>query len=282
MIREYMFKDKMQLVDIVRQGIMIDEKDINFITDNSNKIIVFDDNEAGIIGFSTFRIWGKDKNKVDIYTYVVPSSRKKGIGTLLYYEIMKNADEINLKFISTRIKVDKDDATSFYKKLGYERWYVELDLHYYGSEQPKSDLKFVPYEDKYFEQYAEGLRTSFYELRKTNDFQPYLCCELNEEKRKEFLDNKDNLFLLLDNEKLIASIIVNNNGLLDDLFVLQSYQCKGYGKKIVQFAINKAIKNGSNCISLVAIDWNTRALNLYQSLGFNVVQTTHYYRLFVE
>jgi len=281
MIREYNLNDKMQLVDIVRQGIMTDEKDINFTIDNSNIIIVFDDKEAGIIGFSTFRIWGKDKNKADIYTYVVPSSRKKGIGTLLYHEIMKNTNDINFKFISTRIKVDKDDATIFYKKLGYEKWYGELELHYHGTEQPKSDLQFVLYEDKYFEQYAEGLRTSFYELRKTNDFQPYLCCELNEEKRKEFLDNKDNLFLLLDNEKLIASIIINNNGLLDDLFVLPSYQGKRYGKKIVQFAINQAIKNGSNCISLAAIDWNTRALNLYQSLGFNIVQTTHYYRLFL-
>jgi len=281
MIREYNLKDKMQLVDIVRQGIMIDEKDINFITDNSNKIIVFDDKELGIIGFSTFRLWGEDKNKADIYTYAIPCSRRKGIGTLLYNEIMKNTDDINLIFISTRIKVDKDDATFFYKKLGYEKWYVELDLYYHGSEQPKSDLKFVPYEDKYFEQYAEGLRTSFYELRKKNDFKPYVCCELNEEKRKEFLDNKNNLFLLLDSEKLIASINVNNNGLLDDLFVLPLFQGNGYGKKIVQFAINQAIKNGSNSISLVAIDWNTRALNLYQSLGFNIVQTTHYYRLFV-
>lgn len=281
MIREYNFQDKIQLFDIVRQEIMITEEDINFITDNSNKIIVFDHNEAGIIGFSTFRTWGKDKNKADIYTYVVPSSRKKGIGTKLYHEIMKNSDKINLKFISTRIKVDKDDSTSFYKKLGYEKWYVELDMHYHGSEQPKSDLKFVPYEEKYFEQYAQGLRTSFYELRKANDFQPYFCCELDEEKRKEFLDNKANLFLLLDNEKLIASIAVYNNGLIDDLFVLQSYQGNEYGKKTVQFAINKVIENGSNCISLSAIDWNTRAINLYRSLGFSIVQTTNYYRLFI-
>ncbi|MGN6711456.1 GNAT family N-acetyltransferase [Anaerocolumna jejuensis] len=280
MIREFNAEDKKQLVDIVKQGIMIDVDDINFITDNSNKIIVYDDNEAGILGFSTFRIWGTDNNKADIYTYVVPGSRKKGIGTLLYHEIMKNVDDINLEFISTRIKLDKNDATSFYTKLGYEKWYVELVLHYLGSEQPKSSLNFIQYEDKYFEQYAEGLRTSFYELRKSNDFQPYLCCELNEEKRKEFLDNKENLYLLLNNEKLIASVNVDNNGSIGDIFVLPSYQGKGYGKKLMQFAINKAIRYGSNCISLSAIDWNTRALNLYQSLGFDIVQTTHYYRLF--
>lgn len=282
MIREFRIEDKKQLVDIVKQGIMIDEEDIKFITDNSNKIIVFDDKKAGILGFSSFRIWGKDKNKADAYTYIVLSSRRKGIGTLLYNEILKNVDDNNLEFISTRIKIDNNDAASFYKKLGYEKWYVELDLYYHGSEQPKSNLKFVPYEDKYFEQYAEGLRTSFYELRKSNDFQPYLCCELNEEKRKEFLDNKENIFLLLNNEKLIASVIVCNNGFIGDIFVVPSYQGKGYGKKTMQFAINKAIGYGSNCISLSAIDWNTRALNLYQSLGFNIVQTTYYYRLFIE
>lgn len=280
MIRDYNAEDKRQLVDIVRKGIIIDVEDINFITDNSNKIIVFDDSEAGILGFSAFRIWGKDKNKADIHTYVVPNSRKKGIGTLLYREIMKHVDEINLEFISTNIKLDKNDTTSFYTKLGYEKWYVELVLYYHGLEQPKSNLNFVQYEDKYFEQYAEGLRTSFYELRRSNDFQPYLCCELNEEKRKEFLDNKENLFLLLNNEKLIASVIVYNNGSIDDMFVLPSYQGKGYGKKSMQFAINKAIEYGGNCISLNTIEWNTKAVNLYRSLGFDIEQTTHYYRLF--
>lgn len=160
-------------MNLVEQEIIIDVGDINSIIDNSNKIIVFDDNEAGILGFSTFRIWGKDKNKADIYTYVVPDSRNKGIGTLLYH--------------------------------------------------------------------AEGLRISFYELRKLNDFQPYLCCELNEEKRKEFLDNKENLFLLLNNEKLVASVIVYKNGFIGDMFVLPSYQGKGYGKKSMQFDINKDI-----------------------------------------
>ena len=193
---------------------------------------------------------------------------------------MKYTAEVNLNFINTRFRVDKDDATLLYKKLGYEKWYGGHDLFYNGSEQPKSDLRFVSYEDKYFEQYAEGLRTSFYEMRKENDFRPYFCCELNKEKREEFLNNKDNLFLLLDNEKLIASVIVYNNGNLDDVFVVPSYQGKGYGKIIVQFAINKAINGGINNIRLRAIEWNKRALNLYRSLGFDIVQTTHYYRLF--
>jgi GNAT superfamily N-acetyltransferase len=123
MIRDFSIEDKEQLVKIVKQGIVIEEEDINYINGEDIKIIVYDDNETGLLGFSSFRIWGKDKNKADVYTYVVPSSRRQGIGNLLYNEIMKYTAEINLNFISTRFRVDKDDASLLYKNLGYEKWY---------------------------------------------------------------------------------------------------------------------------------------------------------------
>ncbi|MEA4919978.1 MAG: GNAT family N-acetyltransferase [Clostridiaceae bacterium] len=280
MIREFNINDKAQLIDIVRQDIMIGDEDINFVVDNSNKIIVYDNGQGGILGFSTFRIWGKDKNKADIYTYVATASRRKGIGTLLYREIIKNADSRKLQFVSSRMKEDK--ANAFYEKMGYKKWYVGLDLYYDGAKQPESDLNFVNYEDKHFTQYAEGLRASFYDMRKANDFEPYLCCELSEEKRKEFQSVKDNLFLLFDNKELIASVIVFNNGNIGDVFVTTPYQGKGYGKKVMWFAINKAMEKGNSHPALDAIDWNVRALNLYQSLGFKIKQATDYYRLFLQ
>lgn len=135
MIREFCIKDKEQIVKIVKQGIMIDEQDIiDYITAENIRIIVYD-NGTELLGFSSFRIWGKDKNKADVDTYIVPGSRRKGIGTLLYNETMKYTAGINLKFVSARFRVDKDDATSFYKNLGYEKWYGEHDLIYSGSEQ---------------------------------------------------------------------------------------------------------------------------------------------------
>jgi GNAT superfamily N-acetyltransferase len=112
MIREYRSEDKEQLVKIVKQGIVIDEQDIiDYITSEGIRIIVYNDNETGLLGFSSFRIWDKVEKKIDVDTYVVPSSRRKGIGTLLYNEIMKYVAEVNFLFISTRFRVDKDDAT---------------------------------------------------------------------------------------------------------------------------------------------------------------------------
>ncbi|WP_407654795.1 GNAT family N-acetyltransferase [Clostridium tagluense] len=77
----------------------------------------------------------------------------------------------------------------------------------------------------------------------------------------------------------MASAIVNNSGFLDDIFVIQSYQGKGYGRLITQFAINNAISKGFNKIETSVVEWNARALKLYQSLGFSKIQTTHYYQL---
>jgi len=211
---------------------------------------------------------------------VLPSERRKGIGTSLYREIIKNIDGLTLEFISSRVKADEENTVAFYQNLDYQTWYVELDLIYAGSKQPETNLNFVPYEDQYFEQYAQGLRTSFYELRVKNDFQPFFCCELDEEKRKEFLDNKDNLYLLFENEHLVSSVMVLDNGRIEDLFVTSLAQGNGYGKKTMQFAINKAIENECHPISLSAIEWNSRAVNLYLSLGFEITQTTRFERLY--
>jgi GNAT superfamily N-acetyltransferase len=283
MIRDYKLEDKDELIKIIRQGIVIDEQDIfEYFTDDDIKIIVYDHSEEGIQGFSCVKLWNGTENKADVLLYVVPDARRKGIGTLLYNQIMKQEYGVKLTFIKTLFRVDKDDATFFYKGLGYKKWYGMHDLYYNGSVHPKSDLQFVAYEDKYFEQYAEGLRKSFYEMRKVHDFQPHLCCELNNEKREELLKNKEQIFLLINNETLIASAIVNDNGFLDDIFVIPSYQGKGYGGLITQFAINKAISKGINKIETSVVEWNARAFKLYQSLGFSKIQTTHYYKLVKE
>jgi GNAT superfamily N-acetyltransferase len=281
MIREFRSEDKEQLAKIVKQGIVIVGQDnVDFITGEADRIIVYDDNEIGLLGFSSLRMWGIDKKNGEVITYVVPSSRRKGIGTLLYNEIMRYADKLKLNLIDTVFRVDKDDATLLYKRLGYEKWYGMHYMHYNGSEQPKSDMKFVSYEDKYFEQYVEGLRTSFYEMRRVHDFQPHLCCEFSKEKREELLSSKDNILLLLINGNFAASVKINDDGSLGPIFVVPSYQGKGYGRIITQFAINEAIHRSINNITLDVVEWNVRALNLYLSLGFSIIQTTHYYRLF--
>jgi ribosomal protein S18 acetylase RimI-like enzyme len=280
MIRKFQNEDKEKLIKILKQGIaIVGQNSIDFINE-ADRIIIYDEHETGVLGFSSLMRWGPDKLNGKIVIYVVPNSRKKGIGTLLYSEIMKYADECNLNLIDTEFRVDKDDATLFYKKLGYKKWFGLHEMHYNGSEQPKSDMNFVSYEDKYFEQYIEGLRNSFYEMRRVHDFQPHLCCEFSQKKRDELLSSKDNIFLLLVNGDFVASasVKVDDKDSLGPIFVVPSYQGKRYGRIITQFAINEAINRNINNINLEVVEWNKRAVNLYISLGFDIIQTTHTYR----
>jgi len=152
-----------------------------------------------------------------------------------------------------------------------------LDEAYSGARQPECDMEFINYESQYFEQYVEMLRRSFYEMRKCNDFEPYNCCEPDDAKRKELEENKDSIYLLMEDGKLAASVIINKNK-IDDVFVVPDYQGKGIGRKLMQFAINKVIDSGNDFVELSAIAWNQRALHLYESVGFNIVKAIHYLR----
>jgi ribosomal protein S18 acetylase RimI-like enzyme len=75
-----------------------------------------------------------------------------------------------------------------------------------------------------------------------------------------------------------ASVKKDDKDTLGPIFVVPSFQGKGYGRVITQFAINEALRRGINNIYLEVVEWNTRAINLYTSLGFEIIQTAHNYR----
>lgn len=151
-------------------------------------------------------------------------------------------------------------------------------MYYKGTYQPVSDMEFVPYEDKYYEQYVKCIQDCFYQLRKENDIKPYVV-PYNEEDRERILKRKEFINIAVKNEELIASFDLEN-GYLDSIVVSPSFQGNGYGKKTTQCAINKALSQESQLIHLGVIEWNTNARNLYSSLGFEIVQTVHVYRQF--
>lgn len=277
MIREFKVEDKDKLIKIIKKGFLIDEADIISELESEDKeLIVYD--KDGIRGFGYIKISNKETKKYNIKVYVEPQWRRKGIGTEIYKEISKYLEKVKANSLVTEFRVDEDDPTSFYKKLGYKKWFGCHEMHYKGTVQPEVDIEFVPYEDKFYEENAKLGQECFYELRKENDIQPYLC-PINDQDREYTLKFKDNIYIAFHNEEIIACIVVNN-GYLDGITVKPSYQGKGYGKKVTQFGINKALSQDAKLISLSVVEWNKKAENLYKSLGFEIVQTVHFYRQF--
>lgn len=279
MIRDYKREDLDQLKEIMKEGYLIDDKSIeNYFENDYSKTFVYDD--GAIKGVVMASMKDKEKKECFVLVYTKPSERRRGIGRDLYSRIHEYLHEIKPNMVYLKFRADGDNPTKFFADLGFKKWFGIHDMHYRGDLQPEPDLTISPYQEEFFLQYAKGIDDCFYEMRKENDIKPYYCSPPTDENRQNVLEEKDNIFLALDGDKLIASAIVKKDGYLDDIFVIPEYQGKGYGRKITEFAINKALSYNPQVISLGVVEWNTKAANLYEALGFERIQTTHYYRQF--
>jgi len=279
-IREFNPEDKDNIIEILRNGFILDESDINsFFQDQNRKLLVYD--EGGIWGFGYLKNTNKESKEYCILIYVHPHWRKKGIGTALYNNLTSSLKKLDPNLLTTYFRVGKEDFQGFYRKLGYKRWWGCHEAYYRGTHRPNVDLNFVNYEDKYFNSYTKLIQEGFYELRKENDIKPYKC-DFNKKYREYLLNNKGDIYLLLNKDYIMATAVVQQ-GYLDNIVVAPEYQGQGLGKKVTQFAINKALeKVPAESIHLTVLTWNKKALKLYMDLGFEVLHTVDFYRQFCD
>lgn len=54
---------------------------------------------------------------------------------------------------------------------------------------------------------------------------------------------------------------------LEDLFVLESHRGKCYGKMLLSYLANIAIKENCTRFEWIVLDWNTPSINFYKSFG---------------
>lgn len=54
---------------------------------------------------------------------------------------------------------------------------------------------------------------------------------------------------------------------LEDLFVLEQYRGKGYGKKLLAYLAEIAIKEDCSRFEWIVLDWNTPSIEFYKSLS---------------
>jgi len=54
---------------------------------------------------------------------------------------------------------------------------------------------------------------------------------------------------------------------LEDLFVLEDYRGKSYGKKLLAYLANIAVKEDCSRFEWIVLDWNTPSINFYKSFG---------------
>jgi len=142
---------------------------------------------------------------------------------------------------------------------------------YYGSKFKNVKITPKKYRNEYFEDEINLESELFYELRRSNNIIPFKLKDSTEleleEIRKFFIDNKETFLCVLENKKLIASILYINN-YIQCLAVEPSFQRNGLGTELTKYVVNKILDQGNKKIELDVLEGNEIAIKMYKKLGF--------------
>ncbi|MBU3133746.1 GNAT family N-acetyltransferase [Clostridium gasigenes] len=271
MIRNINSDDIYKVIELLKTEIGdFNEKElIEKLKCDTSSILVYEcDNK--IVGVSA-TIANNKVEKGEVTIYVSEAYRRRGIGGKLFSKAIDYLEGKHINNIETEIRTEKIYSGDFFINRGFRKWFGYHKMMYCG-EKVESDLQLINYDNKYYDCYKNVYEDCFFELRSALGFKPTRACYSAD----ELIKNKDNIFLFLDGKDLIGSVSLINNE-IDDLIVNEKYQGNGYGKKLLNFAINYYQNNDVENINLGVAQWNDKAIKLYTSVGFKVVVSSEVY-----
>lgn len=144
---------------------------------------------------------------------------------------------------------------------------VVYEMRYDDLETAEPDITCVPFEDSYFDEYMTIYNDCFYNMRKALDIKPYNWYS----EYWQIEEKADSIYLLLKNEKIIGAVACYDNE-IDDLIVGRAFQNKGYGKRLLQWAMHMIRSQSDEPIILHVAEWNKKAISIYQQAGFVITK----------
>ena len=133
---------------------------------------------------------------------------------------------------------------------------------------PPREISCIPFDEKYLEQYKSMYNAAFRPMREALDIKPY---DWYQDSRK-ILDKASDIYILVTENDLIGSVACYGNE-IDDLFVSDSFRNKGYGKKLLIWAIDHIASQGYSDMVIHVAEWNQNAVRMYSDEGFEIVKT---------
>jgi len=178
------------------------------------------------------------------------------------------------------------EALNFYKEKGFKDWFGAKHMEFKGGTFEKNNLIYRNFVEEDFEMYNNLCGEAFRPLREANDIKPFnfftgVLPEDKEKIKKGNIENKDSIYLFYDKDEYVGSAIIADDD-VDNVYVNPSLQGRGYGRKIMEAAINIALEKNFKEIKLGVLEWNIKAYNLYKSLGFEEYDGFKFQRMFIN
>jgi ribosomal protein S18 acetylase RimI-like enzyme len=281
MIRDYKQTDIDEIVRIYTLEYKAMPEEIEVLK-SASKILVYEENDIiqgfshmGINGGSCYLEMGAASNEL-----IMP------VGLLLWDDMKKVFSEKSINFIKTFHVKDNLEWQQFFNRIGFEYWNSVYRLSYEGLKFDEPDICAVKYEDKHYEDKIRLESEAFAVLREQNEIQPYnwylsASKEALEDNRKRTYENREYIYLFFEGNEMIGASMVKNAE-IDLLFVNIKYQGKGYGRKILEFTVNRGLEQNATAVNLNALANNDKALKLYNNTGFQVVQAQDCRKLIIN
>lgn len=275
MIRPYIDCDLLAIVAMVQQDTFVQRDEIEEMLQGASAW-VFDD--GAILGCAALSpvTPGSDRGVVNAKIYVAPESRGKGIASMLWEEVRKQLADTNEVRIFTSYRCDVGNSRDVFVHWGFEPWFSWHLMRYDGPNFTEPTLEVVPYNDELFGDFVRLRNEGFRELRRQCNIEPYdvYPAGFNEAQvREKLLRDRDNIFVVLYEGRPVAFTYLGDVH-IETIAVDEDYRGKGIGRKVTQFSVNKLRERGASTVFLGVLDVNKAARGLYESLGFEFVETT--------
>ncbi|MCG3772484.1 MAG: Ribosomal-protein-alanine acetyltransferase [Nitrosomonadaceae bacterium] len=166
------------------------------------------------------------------------------------------------------------DSLQFVYKNGYYIGHTSYIMERVGESFPEPDISVRPYEDGDYLACQSIWEIAFFKMHELVGMIPTYYYPPSEKERKSFLENRNNMFVMLVDSE-IAAVGVIGGMELQHVSVRPDLQGRGYGGAFVAFLVNEIMRRGEKTVKLGVVKGNP-AQKLYERLGFKEKSLNHF------
>lgn len=145
---------------------------------------------------------------------------------------------------------------------------IAYEMKYLKTVTEHSTTILVQYTPEYKDKYKKLYNECYYEMREALELEPYDFIQDD----SFFESGMEQVYLLLKDDEIIGSVALKGTE-IDDLLVDKRFQGNGYGKQLLLWALEHI---STKYPTLHVSGWNERAIKLYKSIGFEIIDTIYF------